>query len=100
MQVTTVVPLRVIFFVCLGGIFFVLAKIMSFAMTAKVNERASENDRISYFGWGANARSRFKQFYPESRLLILHDGCLVLMVVCLAVLVRLWVFASPRIITP
>ena len=40
-------------------------------------------------------RKRFKQLYPENRLTYLLDSCVVLMVLCFVLLIRLWVFRSP-----
>ena len=95
MQLTTLIPLPVIILACLGGSFAVLANMLSFVMIGKINETRAENERISYFWWGTEMRKRFKQLYPENRLTYLLDSCVVLMVLCFALLIRLWVFGSP-----
>ena len=94
MQLTTLVPLRVIIAACLMGSFAVLANTLSFIMIGKINERVPENERISYFWWGTEVRRRFKQLYPENRLVVLLDSCVVLMAVCFVFLIRFWVFGS------
>ena len=95
MQLTSLFPLRAIIAAGLGGSFAVLANTLSFIMIGKVNERVPENERISYFWWGTEVRRRFKQLYPESRLVFLRDLCVVLMAVCFVFLIRFWVFGSP-----
>jgi hypothetical protein len=61
-------------------------------MIGKINERVLESERISYFWWGTEVRKRFKELYPESRLTLLLDLCVVLMVVSFLVLLRVCVF--------
>jgi len=73
-------PLPVIIVGLLMGSFAVLANTLSFIMIGKINERVSENERISYFWWGTEVRKRYKQLYPESRLALLLDLCVILMV--------------------
>jgi hypothetical protein len=67
--------------------------LISFVMIGKINERVPESERISYFWWGTEVRKRFKRLYPDSKLTLLLDLCLVLMVVCFALLLRVWVFS-------
>jgi hypothetical protein len=74
------------------GSFAVFANMISVAMIGKINERLPERERISYFWWGTNVRKRFKDLYPESRLTLLLDLCVILMAVCFLVLLRVWVF--------
>lgn len=94
MQLTTLVPLRVILIALLGGSFAVLANMLSFIMIGKINDRVLENERISYFWWGTEVRNRYKQLYPGSKLALLADLCLVLIVLCFLLLIRFWVFGS------
>jgi hypothetical protein len=94
MQLTTLVPLRVIVIALLFGSFAILANMVSFIMIGKINERVPENERISYFWWSTEVRKRYKQFYPASKLALLADLCLVLMVLFFLLLVRFWVFGS------
>jgi hypothetical protein len=98
MRLTTLIPLRVIAIALLGGSFAIFANMLSFIMIGKINERAPENERTSYFWWGTEVRKRYKQFYPASKLALLADLCLVLMVLSFMLLVRFWVFrnSSPR----
>jgi hypothetical protein len=77
----------------MGGSFAIFANMISFAMIGKINERVPERERISHFWWGTEVRKRFKKLYPESRLTLLLDLCLILMVVCFLVLLRVWVFS-------
>jgi len=83
---------RAIVVALIGGSFAIFANMISFAMIGKINERAPENERISYFWWGTEVRKRFKELYPESRLTLLLDLCVILMVICFLVLLRVWVF--------
>jgi hypothetical protein len=94
MQLTTLVPLRVIVIALLGGSFAIFANMLSFLMIGKINERVPENERISYFWWGTEVRRRYKQLYPTSKLALLADLCLMLMVLCFLLLIRFWVFGS------
>ena len=94
MQLTTIIPLRVIMIALLRGSFAVFANMLSFIMVGKINERVPENERISYFWWGTEVRRRYKQLYPTSKLALLADLCLVLMVLNFLLLIRFWVFGS------
>jgi hypothetical protein len=66
---------------------------ISFIMIGKINERLPEGDRISYFWWGSEVRKRFKQLYPGNRLVLLLDSCLGLMIICLVLVIKWWVFS-------
>jgi hypothetical protein len=79
--------------VCIGATAAVLANMISLVMIGKINERLPENRRISYLGWGTEVRKRFKQLYPENRLVLLLDSSVVLIVLCFVLLVRFWVFS-------
>jgi hypothetical protein len=92
MQLTIPISLPVIVAGCLMASFAVLANLLYFVMTGKINERLAESDRISYFGGGTEVRRRFKRLYPGSRLVLLLDSCVVLMFLCFVFLVRFWVF--------
>ena len=76
------------------GSFAVLGNMLYFMMIGKINERVPENERISYFWWGTKVRKRYKEFYPESKLALLADLCLVLMILSFLLLVRFWVFGN------
>jgi hypothetical protein len=94
MQLTTLIPLRVIVIALLGGSFAIFANMLSFIMIGKTNESVPENERISYLWWGTEVRKRYKQFYPASKLALLADVCLVMMVLSFLLLIRFWVFRS------
>ncbi len=94
MQLTTLIPLRVIVIGLLGGSFAIFANMLSFIMIGKINERVAESERISYFWWGTEVRRRFKQLYPASKLALLADICLGLTVVSFLLLIRFWVFTN------
>jgi hypothetical protein len=83
---------RAIVVALMFGSFAIFANMISIAMIGKINERVAEGERISYFWWGTEVRKRFKELYPESRLTILFNLCVILMVVCFLVLLRVWVF--------
>jgi hypothetical protein len=94
MQLTALVPPPVIIVACLGGSFAILANMVSFIMIGKINERVPEHERISYFWWGTEVRKRYKQLYPESKLIFLLNLSIVFMVLCFLFLIRFWVFGS------
>jgi hypothetical protein len=93
MQLSLPIATRAVVIVLLGGSFAIFANLISFVMIGKINERVPESERISYFWWGTEVRKRFKRLYPDSKLTLLLDLCLVLMVVCFALLLRVWVFS-------
>jgi len=97
MQLTTLIPLRVIVIALLGGSFAIFANMLSFIMIGKINERVPENERISYFWWGTEVRKRYKQLYPASKLALLADLFLILLVLCFLLLIRFWVFGSSSV---
>lgn len=70
----------------------ILANMLSFVMIGKLNERLSEQERISYLWWGTEVQKRFAQLYPGSGLVRLLDCCVVIMVICFIALIRFWVF--------
>jgi hypothetical protein len=70
---------------------------LSFVMIGKINERVPENERISYFWWSAEVRKRYKLLCPASKLALLADLFLILMVLCFLLLIRFWVFGSSSV---
>ena len=93
MQLISQISLPVFLVGCIGGSAAAFANLISFMMIGKINERSPENERISYLWWGTEVRRRFKQLYPGSRLVLLLDSCVVLMVLCGIFLIRFWVFS-------
>lgn len=92
MQLLTEISWPVVVAVCLGASAAVCANMISLVMIGKINEHLPEGERMSYLGGGGwNVRGRFKRLYPESKLVLLHDLCVVLLVLCFLVLVRYWV---------
>lgn len=69
-----------------------LANMISVVMIGKINEHVSENGRVSYLWWGANARKKFRQLYPCNRLVLALDSCVCIMVLCFILAIRFWVF--------
>jgi argonaute-like protein implicated in RNA metabolism and viral defense len=92
MQLATHITLPVIVAGCLGASAAIIANLTCFVMVGKVNERSAENEKISYLSWGSEVRTRFKQLYPEDKLVLLRDSCMVLMILCFIALIRFWVF--------
>ena len=92
MQLMSPYTVRAIVVTLMGGSFAIFANMICFVMIGKINERVTESERISYFRWGTEVRKRFKILYPESRLTLLLDLCVTLMVICFLVLLRVWVF--------
>jgi hypothetical protein len=91
-QLMSLFTVRAIVVALIGGSFAIFANMISFAMIGRINERVPENERISYSWWGTEVRRRFEHLYPESKLTLLLDLCIVLIVVCFLVLLRFWVF--------
>lgn len=85
--------MRAIVVALMAGSFAIFANMICFAMIGKINERVPDNERISYFWWGTEVRKRFKKLYPESKLTLLLDLCVILMAVCFLVQLRVWVFS-------
>lgn len=92
MQTTPPISLPVVIIAGLGGLSAFLANMISFTMIGKINERVPENERISLIWWGTEVRTRFKQLYPGNRLVLLHDYCVVVMILCFILGARFWVF--------
>ena len=92
MQVAVHISLPLIISGCLGASAAIVANMTSFIMIGKLNERLPSNERISYLWWGSEVRTRFKRLYPRNKLVWLHDSCVVLMIVCFVMVIRLWVF--------
>lgn len=91
MPLTNLNPLPGIAVGLIMGSLAITASTLSYIMIGKINERVPENERISYFWWGTEVRTRFKQLYPESRLVFFLDSCVVLMVLCFVLLAKFWV---------
>jgi len=94
MQLSLPISGRAILLALLGGSFAIFANFISFMMIGKINERVPGGERISYFWWGTEVRKKFKRLYPESKLTVLLDLCVILMALFFLLLVRFWVFGS------
>jgi len=92
MQLTSLFNVRAIIVALLGGSFAIFANMISLVMIGKINERVQESERVSYFWWGTEVRKKFKGLYPESKLTLLLDLCVALMVLCFSILLWVWVF--------
>jgi len=92
MQLINLVSLPVLMAAGLMASSAILANMLSLIMIGKINERVPESERISYFWWGSDVRRRFKELYPENRLVFLLDCCVGLMILSFIVLIRFWVF--------
>ena len=91
---TAYIPLRVIVVALVGGLFAIAANMLSFVMISKINERVPENERISYFRWGTEVRRKYKELFPASKLPLLVNVCVVMLLVGFALGVRFWVFGD------
>jgi hypothetical protein len=92
MQLVTQTSLPVLLAACLVASVAIMANMICFTMIGKINERLPESERVSYFWWGTQVRTKFKRLYPTSRLVLLLDSCVVMMIFCFIFLVRFWVF--------
>ena len=77
-----------------GTIAAVSANFISLAMIGKINARVLEHERVSYVFWGWEVRSRFKRLFPDSKLILVLDASVILMIVSFCALVKLWVLAE------
>ena len=77
----------------IAGVSALTANMISFAMIGRINERVPENERISYFRWGMEVRQRFNQLYPSSKLSLVLNLCIILMLVSCVLGIRFWVFS-------
>jgi hypothetical protein len=73
MQLILIMPTASIVVVLLGTSSAVLANMISLVMIGKINERTSENEKISYRRWGTEVRTRFKRLDPRNKLILLLD---------------------------
>jgi hypothetical protein len=69
------------------------ANLISFRMIGKINAQMPEQ-KISYVLWGGEVRSRFKRLYPESRLVLLLDLSVVVMILAFCALAKFWIFSK------
>ena len=90
----TFTPLNVIVIVLLGGFFAIAANMLSFVMIGKINERVPEAERVSYFWWSTGVKKRYKELFPSSKIPLLVNVCVVMLLVVFALTVRFWVFGS------
>ncbi len=78
--------------VSMGGAAAFSANIISMVMIRKINARLPSGERISYYWWGGEIRARFKRAFPNDKLVLLHDCCVVAMGLSFLALLRFWVF--------
>src|SRR5260370_42543547 len=95
MQLMTLFTLRSIVIACLLGSVAVLGNMLAYVIVGQINERAPENERVSYLLWDLRIRKKHKQLYPGSKLVLLFDLCGILMVLCFPFLIWFWVFGNP-----
>lgn len=69
----------------LGGIigtFAIIANMLALVIVGRINERAAENEKVSYLLWNASIRKRYKKLYPEGKLVYVFDLSVALMFAC------------------
>lgn len=91
MQSTSLPSLPVLIVALLGGAFALSANLISVMMVDKINAGQSEGKQRSIFWWGTGLRKEFRQRYPSSRLVLIRDLCVGLMILCFAFEVKSWV---------
>jgi len=74
--------LRELVFMCLGGSFAILSNIIYFVMIGKINERVPADQRVSYLWWGPEVKKKYRCLYPDSKLTLLLNICIVGLLVC------------------
>lgn len=61
-------------------------------MIEKLNSQLPEKEHISYVWWGTEVRRKFKALHPHNRMIVVLDGCYIIMVLCFLIGIRYWVF--------
>lgn len=92
MQYMIQIPLSVILAMGIWPSAVILANILSFVMTNKINQKIPVDERIPPLGSRTNIRQRFRQLYPGNKLILFYDACLVIMLLSFLVVVKFWVF--------
>jgi hypothetical protein len=92
MPVITEISWPVVIGACLGASAAITANMISFMMIGKINEKVPESERISYFRWGTEVRTKFKELYPGNKLVLILDSSLVMMIISFMLGLRFWVF--------
>jgi hypothetical protein len=92
MQLINTISWPAIVAICIGATAAIGGNMISLIMIGKINSQVPENERISYMWWGGEVRRRYKQLFPNDRLVPLFDACLVLMFLSFIAVVRFWVF--------
>jgi hypothetical protein len=94
MQLTPPLTTRAVILGLVFG-FAISASMISLVKIGRINERVPESERFSYFRWRtkrSEIRRKFKELYPESKLTLLLNLCVTLMVGCCVIAV--WVLAN------
>jgi hypothetical protein len=92
MQSTNLPSIPVLIVASLGGVSALLANLISIRMIEGINKNLPAGKQLSYFWWGSEIRKEFKRQCPSSKLVLLRDFCLFLMILCFAFVVKFWVF--------
>ena len=80
--------LRTLAVIGFGATFAIAANMVALAMVGKINEKLPENERMSYLGWDASVRRKYKILYPHGKLVYVFDMLVALVVACFPIL--LW----------
>jgi hypothetical protein len=82
MQVIAGFTTKEILFIAIGASFAIFANMIALVIVGQINEKVSPDQKVSYLGWSSRIRKQHRQLYPESKLVLLFDICIILMFVC------------------
>jgi hypothetical protein len=87
MQLKIPFSLRDLVILAIGASFAIFANMLMLVMVGQINERGPENERLSYYRWTWGTRKKHKQLYPQSKVVLLFDLCVVALVLSFGVLI-------------
>ena len=70
-----------------GGAFAFAANIIALWIIDQINKTLAESERLDWLGWGTGIKKRHRLLYPESRLVLAMNVCMVLMAVTFTLLI-------------
>lgn len=83
--------------VALGSGFAIAGNMIALAMLDQINRKLPKNKQLSYFRWGLEIRKIHRTMYPERKLALLFDICIIMVILCffaliwsMGILLRKW----------
>lgn len=88
MPQTSIVPPSTLLAAAVAAWSALLAVVLSRLMAGRVNRHLPESDRISSVRQSRDLRRHYKQLYPRTKLVLLLDASIVILILSLIVLVE------------